>query len=209
MSEQEQQFKYIDDRVLIESSRVTSSDFPDIGVCLTGQELEILRNLMSYATRRTTFVGEYHDSYYKVADNADWVVIENVVADLERKIMGNDNTIWGYHDRYVEEQVELDVAPGTQKLFFSTVPAGEVWRVTGMVWLNADTSGSFVIAKLADGDDVWTVDVEIAPTSNEAHPSSTDIVLKEGDRLELWFYGCASGDDIYGWAHGYKMKVSG
>lgn len=56
-------------------------------VCLSGAELVILRNLMAYCQRRSTFVSSFQKGYYLVPDAADWDVVEAIVAELEHKLM--------------------------------------------------------------------------------------------------------------------------
>lgn len=79
---------YYRPRVLISTERVLSPQFDDSLLCITGAQLEMLRNLMQYLHRRSTFVSENQDGYYLVADNDDWDAIQVVVADLEETLMG-------------------------------------------------------------------------------------------------------------------------
>ena len=57
-------------------------------MCITGAQLEMLRNLTQYLHRRSTFVAETHEGYYLAADNDDWDSIQAVVAELEETLMG-------------------------------------------------------------------------------------------------------------------------
>ena len=79
---------YYPPRVLIDSTKVLSPTFDDSLMCITGAQLEMLRNLTQYLHRRSTFVAENHDGYYLVADNDDWDDIQTIVADLEEVLMG-------------------------------------------------------------------------------------------------------------------------
>jgi hypothetical protein len=81
---------YYEKRVLIETDRILESEFDDSIICLTGAELELLRNLMQYAHRRSTFVSEYAGSFYLAPDNDQWDQIDALVAGLELKLMGCD-----------------------------------------------------------------------------------------------------------------------
>ena len=79
---------YYPPRVLIDSTKVLSPTFDDSLMCITGAQLEMLRNLTQYLHRRSTFVAETHEGYYLVADNDDWDSIQAVVAELEETLMG-------------------------------------------------------------------------------------------------------------------------
>lgn len=82
--------KYYDKRQMIETQRVITPQFDNIVVCLTGSDLEMLRNLMPLLRWRTSFVSEYHTNHYLCPDNADWDLIQGLVADLERRLMGGE-----------------------------------------------------------------------------------------------------------------------
>jgi hypothetical protein len=88
MSEDWRRKGYYDPRVLIDVPRVLDPQFYDSVLCLTGAQLEMLRNLTAYLARRSTFVSEYHDGYYLAPDNDEWDAIQAIVADLEEAIMG-------------------------------------------------------------------------------------------------------------------------
>ena len=90
--------KYALNRILIPSARILSPEFNAAYVFLTGSHVELLRNLLAYATRETTFVNEYHDGYYVSPDDTDWDSLSAIVADLEEVLMG---TVIGPYDAYV------------------------------------------------------------------------------------------------------------
>jgi len=85
--------KYYDKRVLIDTERVLSPQFASTLVCLSGAELELLRNLMQYLHRRSTFAQGYEIDYYLAPTNQDWDTIRGVVAGLEEKLMGCDEIV--------------------------------------------------------------------------------------------------------------------
>ena len=88
MSEDWRRKSYYDPRVTIETDRVLTPQFADSVLCLTGAQLEMLRNLTAYLKRRSTFVSEYHDGYYLAPTNEQWDALQAIVADLEDTIMG-------------------------------------------------------------------------------------------------------------------------
>lgn len=79
---------YYRPRVLIDVGRLLTPQYDDALVCITGAQLEMLRNLTQYLHRRSTFVAENQEGYYLVADNDDWDTIQGIVADLEETLMG-------------------------------------------------------------------------------------------------------------------------
>lgn len=93
MTEDWQRKKYYKPRVLIDANRVLSSSFDDIWVCLTGAELEMLRNLTQYLHRHSTFVLDYASHYYITPGNEDWDTIQQIVANLEEKLMGCEDLL--------------------------------------------------------------------------------------------------------------------
>jgi len=90
MSEVWRKKTYYQPRIIIETQRVLESTVKDSLVCLTGAEIEMLRNLMPYLDRRSTFVSEYQESFYLCPDNTEWDNLMPIVASLQEKLMGCD-----------------------------------------------------------------------------------------------------------------------
>lgn len=88
MSVQWRRKTYYDPRVIIETADVLDCPFPATLLCLSGAELLLLRNLTQYLHRRSTFVSEYHDTYYLAPTNEQWDTLDSIVAELEAKLMG-------------------------------------------------------------------------------------------------------------------------
>lgn len=88
MSEVWRRKTYYDPRVLIDVGRVLEPRFGDSMLCITGAQLELLRNLTQYLHRRSTFADEYYTDYYICADNDDWDALQAIVAELEETLMG-------------------------------------------------------------------------------------------------------------------------
>lgn len=93
MTESWRRKTYYNKRVLVETSRVLNPQFSDTLICLTGAELEILRNLTQYVHRRSTFASGYTKDYYLAPTNDEWDVLSAIVADLEEKLMGCDDIL--------------------------------------------------------------------------------------------------------------------
>jgi len=93
MSENWRRKRYYQPRVLIDTNRVLSSDIDDTLICLTGPDLEMLRNLTQYLHRHSTFVSEYHEQHYTAPSNDEWDELQAIVAELEDKLMGCENIV--------------------------------------------------------------------------------------------------------------------
>jgi hypothetical protein len=207
MSEENAQHPYIQSRVLIDGARVITSVFPQIGIVLNGKELEILRNLMNYAARRNTFVGAYHDNYYLSVDDDDWLDIETTTAILEEKLMGNDNVIWGYYERWYQTITLTNVAAGTHILNFELVPEGYVYVLHAMTQ-RCDGTDVTQLKETMAGANSFLLDRAVAAPMNIWHPlRPIELVLQRDDKARMSFYGCSTGDDLYAKVWGYKMKV--
>jgi len=91
MTEAERKRTYYRPRILISVDDVLESTFTDSLVCLTGAELNILRNLVQYAEREANWVSEYHTHYYLTPTDEEWQTLQALVAELEQKLMGCDD----------------------------------------------------------------------------------------------------------------------
>jgi len=78
---------YYRTRVLIPVDECLESEFGDCLVCLTGGQLNLVRNLLLYAERRSTFVSEYHEGYYLAPTTEEWDALLQMTADLEGNLM--------------------------------------------------------------------------------------------------------------------------
>jgi len=136
-------------------------------------------------------------------------------AHFDKGLWGFDGTawhklpmLWGYTDRYAEVEENTSAVAGFNWLVFSTVPAGEVWVVTGLCWVNVNTACSMIIADLFDGVTLYGLAVEAPAVANGYYSILCNITMKAGDCLKVLFGGCTLNDDIYAWAFGYKMAIA-
>lgn len=79
---------YYKPRVMINTARILDPQFSDGLMCITGPQIEMLRNVTQYLRRRSTFASEYHEGYYLAPDTSDWDDIQAIVSDLEETLMG-------------------------------------------------------------------------------------------------------------------------
>ena len=148
------------------------------------------------------------------AQTIDVEVTQTTPADLTPGIQGWDGSqwrklplLWGYTDRYAEQQSNTSAAAGYNWLTFSTVPAGQVWVVTALSWVDVNTACTLIVFSLYDGALLYTICADPAPSANLYRSVACNVVLRAGDCLKILFGGCALNDDIYAWALGYKMAV--
>ncbi len=90
MAEEWRRKAYYRPRVLISTDDVLNPTFPDTIICISGAQVEMLRNLTQYLHRRSTFSQDNQDDYYLAPTNDDWDTISSIVADLENVLMGCD-----------------------------------------------------------------------------------------------------------------------
>lgn len=90
MAEEWRRKAYYKTRVLISTLDVLNPSFPDTIICITGAQVEMLRNLTQYLHRRSSFSQGNTDDYYLAPTNDDWDTISSIVADLENVLMGCD-----------------------------------------------------------------------------------------------------------------------
>lgn len=101
---------YYKPRVLIDTQRVLDPQFSDALLCITGAQLEMLRNLMQYLHRRSTFADDYATNHYLAPTNAEWDTIQAIVADLEETLMGCEELMAVFQDMLTQLQCVCDKA---------------------------------------------------------------------------------------------------
>jgi len=79
--------RYYDPRVTVPVTILTETELPDSLVCLSGTQLALVRSLLAYATRRITWVSEYHETYYLTPTPEEWDDVQAMTADLEGRLM--------------------------------------------------------------------------------------------------------------------------
>jgi hypothetical protein len=87
MSEEWRKRNYYRPRVLVGVDDTLNCTYPGGVVCLSGAQLNIIRNVLAYAHRRANWVSDYYDDYYLVPDNDDWDSVQAIVAELEDSLM--------------------------------------------------------------------------------------------------------------------------
>ena len=116
--------------------------------------------------------------------------------------------LWSYSDRYVERAKNESAAAGNNNLEGSTVPAGEVWVVQGVLVMNEYTATQCnVFLTISGVGYTLTERVTLAPNV-WYHFAINPAIMKAGDYLRAFFSNCQAGDALYMDINGYKMKVT-
>lgn len=90
--------RYYRPRVVIGIDSVLTPEFDGLLVCLEPEHLAILRPLLQYAHRKTTFADVYDDEYYLIPDDDQWDSIQAIVAELEYTLMGCTDIVLALQD---------------------------------------------------------------------------------------------------------------
>jgi len=205
MTERRERYAY--NRVLIEAQRILNPQFDDAVVFLSGAQIELLRNVSQYLNRLTTYVAEYNPGYYLTPTIEDFDSILEIVADMEETLMGNPNTIWGYSDVYQRIHTILSSPAGEANMWGDFVPEGEVWRIL-QIAVETNSASCTKVRVRAIIDIAQHIIQEVkAPTLDDLHPLSVDVVLKDGDRMYFTWSGMTLGDAAMAYYSGYRMVV--
>jgi len=202
-----ERLNYRNGAMLIEASRILSPQFSQMIISLTGAQVELLRNATMVFHKESTFVSTYHDGYYYTATTADFDAISTIVANLEEKLMGNENTIFGYKERYLEYWANGSHAAGTQLLETLPVPAGYVYVVEQVYMLQVTTINSY--QHMLSSDDTDSVYLGFWGTIAAGVPNikSVRIILSEDDYIRATWGNTVADEYIAFGVWGYKMKV--
>lgn len=207
MSEEELRRGYDGRRVLIEVSRILSPSFNAQGVYLTGAQIEMLRNITEYLNRRSTWVDEYYDTYYISADDQDFSDILEIVADMEVKLMSQENTLWAFGEHWSESLAALQGSDGTAITATVAVPAGKVLVLEGLSWRNTTGArGSMQLQILGVSDMLILADLT-SPAQYAAMKWQGRQTLTEDEYVLVKQNNCLENDAHAGSVRGYLMNV--
>jgi hypothetical protein len=199
------QYRY--GRVYIEADRVINPTFPPILVELLGSHVEMLRNVCEYLHRRTTFVAEYGDDFYYTPGDDDWDTIDAIVADLEYRLMPQDNIIWGYHEQWAEFYTRSQEGAGAFNFESEQVPEGYVYvcDLATIANFTGTRTSAFICPKIG-GLNGYPACTDVLTRYRELKLTGP-IRLAEGDSIVWIANGCSDGDSIRFGVWGYKIKL--
>jgi len=118
------------------------------------------------------------------------------------------NLTWGYYDRYVEDLGNLNPGAGAYFKAGTAVPAGEVWVVNAIGFVNATGARGQVNLMGTWGGIICYLFSQVAPATGVPAIITGQFVLKAGDSVAVQQFGVIAGDDLYAYTLGYKMKVT-
>lgn len=199
--------KYRYGKMLIGASRILNPQFKQIGLELTGAQVELLRNATMLFHEQNTFVDEYRDGYYLNASDADYDAILAIVADLELRLMGNMNTLFGFTNIYQEAQNDDDVSTSTAELTFATAPSDEIWVITQWGALNEDTRTTNNLIRIETETAIFNCASIHPDVANHLTAAVSHIIVGRGQHVQIMLEGCQEHDVVWGWVSGYKMEV--
>ena len=207
MSEEQQDLAYRYDRILIESDDILTPSFAGSTVVLSGAQIELLRNVVHYLDRRSTFVEKYNTLNYTTPDNDNWDDISQIVADLEEKLMGNENTIFGVYEGWTQWLGGTQSGNGTFSALTTGVPSGYIYVVQGVTIKNDTAVRGLTSIGFHDGSNYYYMKAEIPSAAAIPVTNKAPMVLKAGDKVRVIMQSCLDGDVISAGVWGYKMKI--
>ena len=130
-------------------------------------------------------------------------------------IWGWDGTQWrklsllfGYSGPYSEAPYNTNLPAGVSNLAGSTVPAGEVWVVQGMLATVISSTCTDLRFGFWNGADIIICKQVLSPTSGQFYDYQGMLVLAAGYYPLIRVYNMTAGDDAFLYIWGYKMETA-
>ena len=130
-------------------------------------------------------------------------------------LWGWDGTQWrklsllfGYSGPYSESPSNTNLPAGDSNLAGSTVPAGEVWVVQGMMGEVISSTCTELRFGFWNGAAIIICKQVLAPVSGQLYDYQGMLILAAGYYPLILLYDMTAGDYAYLNIWGYKMKVS-
>jgi len=114
---------------------------------------------------------------------------------------------FGYSGQAKVSWGSTDLPAGASNLDSSPVPAGEVWVITQLSMVYYGTAPSRILMRVVISGDPYTIWQESSPASAVYYDHQGWWVLAEGDKCRLYVEGATAGDDVYGYALGFRVDV--
>ena len=203
----EERCSYAYNRVLIDSGKVLDPQFDDAVIHVSGAQLEMLRNMTQYLARLSTYVAEYNPGYYLTPTIEDFDTILEIVADLEEVLMGNDNTIWGFYERWSDIYEHTMTESASYTLTGTVVPAGYVYVLEAAIHRNFDSAVTQLTKIVGGGIQIPIGEQELVGANSYGKELNRHHTLQAGDAVACRFYSAQDEDRLEIMVWGYKMKV--
>lgn len=195
------------DRVLIESARLLDPQFDPVSLTATGAQVEMLRNLMEYLKKTSTYVAEYHKGYYLTATVEDYDSIQAIVADLQDKLMNGGTPVSDFDDRYSEWLGETKSGAGTYVGESTPVPADKILILEHIFFSNITGTRDDLMMYVEDESNGYVLEFSLTVPAGELFPWDGRLTLKEGDVIVIEQEGCQDEDEIIAGIWGYTFDV--
>jgi len=192
---------------MIESARILSPQFNDAVLYFTGAQVELLRNVAGYLRRLETYTAEYHLGYYLTPTAEDYDQLLAIVANLEEKLMGNPNTIWGYAERVEKLFSATKSGDGTHERWSDTVPEGEVWKLELCTLGNTTGARGRITLNLLSASGTIILD-SVADPGTDAVVWVGSLTMQADELLHVKQEACLNGDVLIGGMVAYVMHLS-
>lgn len=112
-----------------------------------------------------------------------------------------------YYDRWFEAP-DMVISPGGHvRKESSVVPPGEVWVLQAAMALDNTTLLPHLAIGVGDGPTRVRIFDKQQDHLDIAVTWTGEVILKEGDRAHVWFYGSSPGDNLWWRFWGYKMRL--
>ncbi len=121
--------------------------------------------------------------------------------------MGNNNTIFGYSEQLIKREDHTTLVSGVWVQSFDTVPAGEVWIVTGMSYFSDNSSGTVNVYGRMPAAAIGLADTQTWTANQHNALPLMRVILKEGDNIEFSWAGLAASQRLISNIWGYIMEV--
>lgn len=203
---------------LTETQPVSAATLPlPTGAATAAHQVTMITALQLIDDLRTALSSIADDSLDVRLDGqtADVEVTQTTPADLTPGIEGWDGAawrklplLWGYSDRYTELKSDVGVPAGDVDQLFSPVPEGEIWIVTSFAAYSGQANVTAVSMEAMCGGNYLVLARDPYTVANKHIAPFTPIILKEDDRLRVYWYAAAVGDSVVASANGYKMKIA-
>ena len=214
--------RYNETRILVETLRLLEPQFGNTIVCVTGAQLELLRNLMTYANRESTFVSAYEAGYYLSPTASEWDSLRSIISDLEDKLMAEELGIygwdgagwrklpllWGFSGIVEGNYSDTDLDAGANDVDGPAVDTGEIWVITCVSGRYSGTVPTFIRADAVGLAGAMQLFRQDAPASGRWYPVQVHVTLQEEDFMRLHVEGATATDDLLLRYSGYKMKIA-
>ena len=118
------------------------------------------------------------------------------------------NLLWGYYDRWFEDLGNADAPAGTYSKNCAAVPAGYVYKLEGVAFMNATGARGQAQITANVGGATAFLWIAGAPAALINYTWGTPLTLKAGDYVQVIQYNVIVHDALYAWVWGYKMTVT-